>query len=216
MGHNAAIERRDHGNAHIVTDVAASVGHVQALAHVDQSAERTHHAEGRGQGRALLIHGRAGVVPGGHLLNIVGQNLPHPVGVAAIHQEHDRLLEEGVGFLRRHAFQGEQAVLSGLVGDLGQLVDIGLGLKFLGIQYDAEMLGKAFQCGEGNAGHQNADGTSHNDHRAGAVHKVHQLGHIQLREAQHSQEDEDDGQNQSDKIENIHILYRLIRNLIIR
>ena len=147
-------------------------------------------------------------MPGGGLLDVVDHDLTGLVSVVVVHDQHDALLEERVCLLVAHFLQGQQAVFTGHLGQLDQLVDVGHGIVLLGIQHNSEMLGDAGQRAAGEAGHHDKDGTADGNEDTGRVEEVLQLTRGQqsaLAAEHHTDQHDHDGAHYTDYIGNIHI-----------
>ena len=112
---------------------------------------------------------------GGGLLDIVHHDLLGLVGVVVVHDEHDALLKERVALLIAHFLQGQQAVFTGHLGQLHQLLDDGHGVILFGVHQNAEVLGDSGQGGNGEAGDQHGEGTADGDEYGRAVNEVADL-----------------------------------------
>ena len=154
-------------------------------------------------------------MPGGHTFNVVLQDGPNLVRVVGVHDEHDGLFEKGVVLLVGLAFQGQQAVFPGGLGQIHQLVDVPHGVKLLGVQDDAEMLWDGRQSAAGKAGHHDGEGTADNDENTGRVKEVDKVAGGKFNELlsflgrdvdthHNAQQEHDDSQHKTDNIGNIH------------
>ena len=209
MGQHAAIEGGDQSGGHSGAQVAAAGLDVHGLQHVDQAHQGAHHAEGGGHGAGLVIHARTGVVPGAGLLDVVHHDLFGLIGVVVVHDEHDALLEEGVGLLVALLFQGQQAVLPGHLGQLHQLVDDGQGVILLGVHQHREVLGDGGQRADREAGDQDCEGTADDDEDTGRVEEVHDLAggeESSITALHHTNDHDRKSRDDADDIQDIHSL----------
>ena len=137
----------------------------------DQADQRSDHAEGGGRIGPPLVHSHHLLVAGRGLLDVVFQNAAHPVRVVGVHDQHDRLLEEGIGLLVCLLLQCQQAVFPGDLRQLYQLIHIHGGIKRLGMEHDLDMLGK----GLGQLGitrDHDRQGAAHDDQDAGQIKEM--------------------------------------------
>ena len=96
-------------------------------------------------------------MPGGGLLDVVHHDLADLVGLVVVHDEHDTLLEEGVGLLIALLLQGQKAALTGHLRQLHQLVDDAEGVVALGVHQGLEVLGDGLELAGREAGHDDGD-----------------------------------------------------------
>ena len=154
----------------------------EILQHVDQSDQGTDHTEGRGRVGAPFIHGDNLLMALRGLLDIIFQNAAHPVRVVGVYNEHDCLLKEGVFLLLGFLLQGKQAVLSGNLRQLGQLLHILFRIERVQPEHDFEVLGEGL--GQlGVAGHHHRKRTAKYDQDTGGIYKIDQC--IQIERTDH-------------------------------
>ena len=147
-------------------------------------------------------------MPGGGLLNVIHHDLTSLVRVVVVHDEHNALLEEGVRLLVALFLQGQQAVLTGHLGQLHQLVDNGQGIVALGVHNHLQVLGNVLQRTGGEGCDHDHDRTSDDDEDTGGVKEVLQLarGQQSLRAAEHHTDQHNHNcADNTDYIGNIHI-----------
>ena len=209
MRKDAAVQGGNQRNAHILAKGRLPARlQVHTFEHVDQADQRTNHTKRRSDRGTLIIHSRRRLMACRHALDVILKDGTDAVGVVCVDDQHDRLLEEGVLLLRRKPFQREQAVFTCRLCQFDQLVNIVRRVVLLHVEHDRKMLRDCRQHGNREAGDHNRKRAADNDHNAGAVAKVHDLLEFIRRETiRHAQHDDDDCQQQTDDICNVHTLY---------